>query len=141
MADTQIERLSSIGVKVTIGTHQLLGAISCGDFGGAPNMIDASCLLDTMDQQVPGRKQQGSWDVQYLYNDKDGNGDFGAMQTLAASKAVTTVQVEMPNGAKFSNSGIVSNYANGVEDSSTLKATVSVAIQGGDWTYTAPTNG
>lgn len=137
MANVNIERLTSVGVKVYINNVQLLGATSTGDFGGEPNMIDASCLLDEVDVNVLGRQSQGAWSCQYIYNDKEADGDYSHMETIAAAGEVVPVRVELPNGSTFTNNGTVSNYAQGVADNDSLKATVSVALQG-KWTYTAP---
>lgn len=132
------ERVTSVGVKVYINNVQLIGARGTGDFGGEPNMIDASCLIDEVDQSVLGRQSLGAWNCEYLYNDKDADGDFAHMEEIAAMKTSVPVKVEFPNGATFENTGTVSNYANGVEDNNVLRATVTVAIDGGKWKYTAP---
>lgn len=139
MANSTIERLTSIGTKVYINNIQLLGATSVGAFGGDPDTIDASTLLDEVTQSVLGRQQQGLWQVSYVYNDKDGDGDFKHMEGIAALGTSVPVKVEFKNGAKFENTGTVANYSNGVEDNSVLTATVSVAIDGGKWVYTGPT--
>lgn len=139
MANNTIERLTSIGTKVYINNIQLLGATSVGAFGGDPDTIDASTLLDEVTQSVLGRQQQGLWQVNYVYNDKDGDGDFKHMEEIAALGTSVPVKVEFKNGAKFENTGTVANYSNGVEDNAVLTATVSVAIDGGKWVYTGPT--
>lgn len=130
------ERLVSVGTKVWINGHQLLGAMNTGEFGGDPNRIDASTLLDKIDQSVLGRQSQGLWQVEYIYNDAD----FSAMETAAALGTSVLVKVEIKNGATFENTGTVSNRMNGVGDNATLTATVSVAIDGGSWVYTAPSS-
>lgn len=124
--------LSSIGVKISIGEHEVAKATSFGDLGGKPDTIDATCLTDKVKVSKPGVQSQDAWEVKYLWNAED----VAALDALDTAGASVPVEVTFPNGAKYANTGIPSNYAGGAELNQMLTATCSVMLDG-KWKYTA----
>ena len=134
-ATPEIIRLSSIGVIIKVNSVNLDGAISFGDLGGAPTMIDATCLTDKVQVNILGVQKQDAWAVEYLYNSKS----YAQIDALAADATKSyPVSITFPDGSTFSNTGKISNYMSGKGNGETLTATMSVALDG-KWTFAAGT--
>ena len=138
-----MDRLSTIGIRIYLTydgtTKEIEGATEFGDLGGEPNMIDATCLTDTVQKNILGVQQQGAWNVTYLYD----NTNYDAIQTMINSanraQAAMDIKVVFPEeitsgGAtvkpKYSNSGRVSQYVQGKGVGEVRTVQLSVALDG-----------
>ena len=131
----EITRLSSKGVIIKVNSVNLDGAISFGDLGGTPTMIDATCLTDKVQVNILGVQKQDSWNVEYLYNSKS----YAQIDALTADDTKSyPVSITFPDGSTFSNTGKISNYMGGKGNGEVLTATMSVALDG-KWTFAAGT--
>lgn len=136
-ADTN-NYLSTIGIVVKVNNVAVKGATEFSDLGASPNLLDATKLTDTVKVNVPGVQELPAWVVTYLFNNNNNDSDFRTLQTLSAAGTAVAVEVDMPDGTKFTNTGIPTNYAVGGQVNQMQTAKCEFALQGA-WTVTNPT--
>ena len=102
-------------------------------------MLDATKLSDSVRVNVPGVQDLGAWELSYLFNNNESTSDFRALNTLMAAGNAVAIEVSFPDGTKFANTGIPTNYATGAQVNSMLQAKCSFALQG-SWTVTNPSS-
>lgn len=133
MAD--FERLSTIGITVKVNNVAIAGVTEFGDLGGDPTMLDATVLTDEARVNVLGVQEQDNWTLSYVWN----RADYQALNTAAASATPVAIEVAFPEGDTFTNTGTVSNVANGASVNAVRMGRASIAL-GGKWVYTAGSN-
>lgn len=129
--------LTSIGVTVKVNNVAVAGATEFDDLGSAPDMIDATKLTDAVRVNKRGVQDQGAWTVTYLFNNNLTTSDFRTLEALDAAGASVSIEVAFPDGTKFTNSGIPSNYATGASVNQMLQGRCAFALDG-EWTVTNP---
>ena len=134
------EYLSTIGIVVKVNNTEVAGATEFSDLGASPNLLDATKLTDTVRVNVPGVQELPAWVVTYLFNNNLATSDFRTLQTLSDAGDAVPVEVDMPDGTKFTNTGIPTNYATGGQVNQMQQAKCEFALQG-KWTVTNPTGG
>ena len=101
-------------------------------------MIDGTKLTDTVRVNYRGVQNADAWELTYLFNNNESGSDFRTLQALDAAGNAVPVEVSFPDGTKFSNTGVPTNWATGAQVNSMLQAKCSFALQG-KWTVTNPT--
>ena len=132
--------LTSIGVTVKVNNALVKGAISFGDIGGEPNTLDATKLTDSVRIYEMGVQDQGSWDVTYLFNNNATDSDYRTLQALADENPKVTwydLEVDLPDGTKFTNKGKCSNRLTGAGVDAMLEAVATFVLKD-KWTVTNP---
>lgn len=130
---------TTIGIKIKVGTAEIVWANTTGDLGGEPETLDCTPLSATVQMNKTGIQALDNWTVDYFFNDTD----YEALASLKTSGAVQAIEVLLPNGAKFTNSGrCTANYATGVSVNGLLTghAVFELASATG-WSYTKATPG
>jgi hypothetical protein len=130
--------LTTIGIVVKVNSVAVKGATEFSDLGASPNMLDATKLTDTVKVNKPGVQELPAWVVTYLFNNNESTSDFRVLQALADAGAAVPVEVDFPDGTKFTNTGIPTNYAVGGQVNQMQTAKCEFALQGA-WTVTNPT--
>ena len=131
---------ASIGITVEVGTNDLNYVTQIGDIGGEPNMLDATCLKDSMQHNVAGVQKTDSFDITYLFDNSDTKSDYRVLKGLQDAKNPVDVKVTMPDGTKFASKGTVTNKVSGASVDNLIEAVCSVALQQ-DWAVTNPAGG
>lgn len=126
---------TTVGIQIKVGSATIDWANSTGDLGGEPETLDCTPLSATVQMNKTGIQALDNWTVDYFFNDTD----FAALNTLKTAGSTNTIEVVLPNGAKFSNSGrCTANYATGVAVNGVLTAhAVFELASATGWTYTA----
>ena len=94
--------LTTIGITVKVGNTAIQGAYNYSDLGAEPNELDATPLSNTHAVKKPGLIDDPKWELDYYYNETD----FSAIETLRTAGTSSTIEITLPNGAKFSNTAI-----------------------------------
>lgn len=130
---------TTVGIQIKVGSATIDWANSTGDLGGEPETLDCTPLSATVQMNKTGIQALDNWTVDYFFNDTD----FAALNTLKDAGSTNTIEVILPNGAKFSNSGrCTANYATGVAVNGVLTAhAVFELASSTGWNYTAGTSG
>ena len=129
--------IASIGMKVTVNKTEMNYVQEIGDIGGTPSELDATCLKDTMKKNVPGVQDTKSFEVTYLFDNSAADSDYRKLKALQTAGNAVDVEVEFPDGTKFSTSGYVNTYVSGAKVDELVIAKLIVSLQG-DWTVTNP---
>lgn len=132
--------LTTIGITIKVNNTAVKGATEFSDLGASPNLLDATKLTDTVKVNKPGVQELPAWTVTYLFNNNLNDSDFRTLQTLSDAGAAVAVEVDMPDGTKFTNTGIPTNYAVGARVNEMQTAKCEFALQGA-WQVTNPTGG
>lgn len=107
--------IASIGMKVTVNKTEMNYVQEIGDIGGTPSELDATCLKDTMKKNVPGVQDTKSFEVTYLFDNSAADSDYRKLKALQTAGNAVDVEVEFPDGTKFSTSGYVNTYVSGAQ--------------------------
>ena len=129
--------IASIGMKVTVNKTEMNYVQEIGDIGGTPSELDATCLKDTMKKNVPGVQDTKSFEVTYLFDNSAADSDYRKLKALQTAGNAVDVEVEFPDGTKFSTSGYVNTYVSGAKVDELVIAKLIVSLQS-DWTVTNP---
>lgn len=129
--------IPTIGTIVKVGTNTLHHVTRIGTIGGAPNMLDATCMADTMKHSVLGVRDAGSFEIDYLYDNSDATSDYRVLKALETAGDAVAVEITVADGTKFASTGYVSNSVEGAAVDELWKAKLTVALQA-DWTVTNP---
>lgn len=135
-----VQGLASIGIDVKVNSVAMNFVKDIGSLGGKPSELDSTCMKDTMKKSVPGVQEGGNFEVTYLFDNADSTSDYRVLKTLQAAGNAVAVVVEFPCGTKFTSSGYVSTWVEGVGVDALIQAKLSVALQS-DWTVTNPSGG
>lgn len=127
--------IAAIGIEVSINSVEMNYVTDIGDIGGAPEMLDATCLKDTMTHNVKGVQNAPAWTVTYLYDGSDAESDYVVLKALEAAGTSAPIVVTMPDGSKHESEGTVSTYVTGVGVNALISATASFALSK-DWKFT-----
>ena len=132
--------LSTIGVIVKINDAAIWGATDYSDIGGAPSLIDATKLTDSVQVNIPGIQEQDIWEVTYQYDTGEtGTSDYDRLKALQTAKTKNVpVEVDFPDGSKFTNTGEVRTYIQGKGVGDVITAVAAVTLDG-EWTHTPAT--
>lgn len=95
--------LTTIGITIKVGSTTVQGAYNYSDIGAEPNDLDATPLSATHAVKKPGLIDDAKWELDYYYNETD----FTALETIRTGGSSTTIEVTLPNGAKYANTGIL----------------------------------
>lgn len=129
--------IPTIGTTVKVGTSTLHYVTSIGAIGGTPNMLDATCMADSMKRSVPGVQDTSSFEIGYLYDNSDATSDYRVLKGLEAAGAAVAVEITVADGTKFASTGYVSTNVEAANVDELWKAKLTVALQA-DWTVTNP---
>ncbi|MDE5781485.1 MAG: phage tail protein [Lachnospiraceae bacterium] len=129
--------LASIGIEVTVGTHEMNYVTDVGDIGGAPSELDATCVKDKMKKTVPGVKDVKSWECTYLFDNSDAESDFRKVKALEDGGKIVPLKVTFPDGTVFATTGYVSTMVSGTKVDELINAKLTVSLQS-DWDVTNP---
>lgn len=106
---------------------------------GEREELDATCMDDDIEHSISGiRKKIDDYEVKFLYNAKEAESDYQVIAALEDAGASVPIMVSMPDGAKFTNSGIPSLTVNSTGVNSVIEGTVTYKLDGG-WSRTFPT--
>lgn len=125
---------TTVGIKIKVGDAEIVWANTTGDLGGEPETLDCTPLSATVQMNKTGIQALDNWTVDYYFNDTD----YEALAALKESGEVKTIEVVLPSGAKFTNSGrCTANYATGIAVNGLLTghAVFELASATG-WSYT-----
>lgn len=101
--------------------------------------LDATCMDDDIEHSIHGiRKKIDDYEVKFLYNAKEADSDYQVISKLEDAAKSVPIMVEMPDGAKFTNSGVPSLTVGSVGVNSVVEGTVIYKLDG-DWSRTFPT--
>lgn len=124
--------LTSVGVTVKIGSNVIAWAYELGALGGDPEGLDCTPLSSLVHLEKAGVEQQEKWTVNYYFNEAD----YQALETLRTAGTSSTIEVAVPGGGKFTNSGkVASNRCDTVAVNDVLKAVATVELSN-KWAYT-----
>jgi hypothetical protein len=137
MPEITRQGMASIGIKLKINEVEMNYVQDIGDLGGAPSELDATCLKDSMKKTVPGVQDSKAWEVTYLYDNASADSDFRRLRALQTAGNPVSVEVEMPEGTKFSSTALVTTYVVGVKVDELITAKAVLNLQS-DWTVTNP---
>ena len=121
--------IASIGMKVTVNKTEMNYVQEIE--------LDATCLKDTMKKNVPGVQDTKSFEVTYLFDNSAADSDYRKLKALQTAGNAVDVEVEFPDGTKFSTSGYVNTYVSGAKVDELVIAKLIVSLQS-DWTVTNP---
>lgn len=125
--------LTSVGVTVKIGSVTVVWASDVSDMGGDKEQLDATPLISTVKINKSGLEDREAWTVEYFHNDTD----FAALNGLKTAGTSQNLEVDLPDGSKFTNTGVVTgNYMTAIAVNNMLKDKVTVDLSG-EWAYTA----
>ena len=127
----------TIGIDVKIGDVSLKYVTDIGDIGGTPEMLDATCMQDTMTHNAPGVKKQDDFAVTCWYDNSDPESDFREMKAFEAAGESKEVVVTFPDGTKATSSGRVSNRVTGLQVNNLIRHVISLSLDA-DWAWTDP---
>lgn len=130
---------ATIGTTVKVGTDTLAQITSIGNLGGSPEMLDATTMADSVKKSVPGVQDNGSFEVEYLYDNSASTSDFRKMKALQTAGAAVAVEVTLPDTTKFASTAYVSTYPTGAGLNELYKAKLVCALQGA-WSITNPSS-
>ena len=123
--------LTSVGVEVKIGSVTVEWASSTGAFGGDKEQLDATPLISTVRINKSGLEDREAWEVEYFHNDTE----FAGLNALKTAGTSQSLEVKLPDGSKFTNSGVVTgNYMTEISVNSMLVDKVTVDLSD-EWTY------
>lgn len=138
MAGTGTQQgFASIGLDVKINSVALNYATEIGDIGGTPSALDATCLKDSMKKSVPGVQDAQAFEVTYLFDNKVATSDFRKLKALQTAGNAVPVEIDMPDGTKFTSSAYVATYVTGVKVDELITAKAVLHLQT-EWTVTNP---
>lgn len=126
------DRVSSIGIKVKVGTTEIEGAYQFGDLGADAAELDVTPLSATHAQKIPGLVDDPAWELNYYYSDTD----FQTIETAKSGGTSVNLSVEFPNGTTFTNTGMVaSNFVTGTSTNQGIQCKASFTLGGANgWT-------
>lgn len=132
--------LTSVGVAVKIGpTTQgaTMTTISwtsdVSDMGGEMEQLDATPLISPVKINKSGLEDRQAWTIEYFHNDDD----FDVLEGYKSSGDTIKIEVDLPDGAKFENTGVVTgNYMTAIAVNNMLKDKATIDLSG-EWEYTA----
>ena len=131
---------ASIGIDVKVGDNSLNYVTSIGDIGGEPNMLDSTCLKDTMQHNVAGIQKTDSFEINFLFDNSDAQSDYRVLHGLETAKTEANVEIKMPDNTVFKSKGTVSVKVSGASVDNLIEAVCSVALSE-DWAVTNPAGG
>lgn len=106
---------------------------------GEREELDATCMDDDIEHTIAGiRKKLDNYEIKFLYNAKETNSDYQIISALEDAAVSVPIMVELPDGSKFTNSGIPSLTIGGVGVNSLVEGTAKYKLDG-DWSRTFPT--
>ena len=131
--------ISNIGISVTYDGKELENVISLGEFGGSPNMLDVTTVKDSVKKNIPGVQDQGAWEIQYQFVNKDASDTYRILQADSDTNPVPvkSISVTFPDGTVLANTAQVSNKIDSIGVDQVITCTASFALQG-KWTITNP---
>ncbi len=106
---------------------------------GKREELEATCMDDDIEHSIAGiRKKLDSYEIKFLYNAKESNSDYQVLSALEDAGKSVPIMVEMPDGAKYTNSGIPSLTISSVGVNSVVEGTAKYKLDG-DWARTFQT--
>lgn len=129
--------IPTIGTTVKVGTDTLNHVTNIGALGGAPSMLDATCMTDTIKKNVPGVQDAGSFEITYLYDNTASDSDFRKLKALQTAGSAVAVEITLADGTKFASTAYVNTNVEGAGVDELFKAKATFALQS-DWTVTNP---
>lgn len=135
--ETTKQGLSSAGLEVKINSVAINNVQEIGDVGGATSELDATCLKDRVKKHIPGVQDMKAWEITYLYDNTSASSDFRRLKALQTAGNVVPVEVDFPDGSKFTSTGYISTYITGTKVDELIVAKAMVHLQA-DWTVTNP---
>lgn len=124
--------LSAKGMSLKVDNTDISWAYDLADLGGDPNMQDCTPITSEVALKKDGIIDMDAWEVKYYYNEDD----WAIFAAALAAKTSKTVTVEMPNGDKFTNSGVcIANRLEGFK-SGDMNSCVAKFSFNNDWTRT-----
>lgn len=137
MANTPIQGLASIGIKVTVSNNELNFVTGIGDIGGEPSSLDATCFKDKIAKSVPGVQKNDGFTIDYLFDNSAATSDFRKIKAAQKAGSIVPLEIEFPDGTKFATTGYISTKTNGVKIDELIGATAKLDLQT-DWEITDP---
>ncbi len=122
---------ATIGVSLKINNTAVVGLKEFGDIGGEPSELDTTTLADSVKTSILGVQEQGKWTVGIYYSDVYAD-TIWALQD-ETPKTNKTLELTLPTGEKFTNSGMVAFKINGGSVDSVIEGSITVSLAG-KWT-------
>lgn len=138
MATEPRQGLASIGLDVKINNVAMNFVQEISDLGGTPSELDSTCMKDAMKHSVPGVQDVKAWEVTYLFDNTAATSDFRKLKALQSAGSPVPVEVDLPDGTKFTSTAYVSTYTQGVKVDELVTAKAVLSLQA-DWTVANPT--
>ena len=122
---------TTVKATVTIGTLTVKWATGWGNLGSTPNKIDVTPTSSGKRLNVPGVIDDDSWTVDLIFTAEE----FKAIKAMVNGKEDLDVSVNLSDGSKFTNKGIVGSVTiQGGSVDSAVTAQVEVYTSG-EWDY------
>ena len=129
--------LVSIGIDVKVKEASLNYVTEIGDLGSKPSTLDATCFKDKSKKNVQGVKDAQEFEITYLYDNSDAKSDYRVLKALEKTGEEAPIEVELPDGTKFSSKGTVATYVTGAKVDSLIEAKAIVYLSE-DWNVADP---
>jgi hypothetical protein len=141
-ADPQLdvsEVLTSVEVAVKIGPNTQGGTLTAiswatdvSDMGGDKEQLDATPLISPVKINKSGLEDREAWTIEYFHNDTD----FAFLNGYKQSGDKVKIEVDLPDGSKFTNTGVVTgNYMTAIAVNNMLKDKATIDLDA-EWAYT-----
>lgn len=131
--------LASVGVDIKVNSVALNFVQDFSDLGGTPSDLDATCLKDTMKHQIPGVQDTKAWEITYLFDNSSPDSDFRRLHSIQASRNIVPVEIDFPDGSKFTSTGYVTTYVAGAKVDELITAKAIISLQA-DWVVANPSS-
>lgn len=103
--------------------------MSVPELGGDPEQVEVTTLQDSVRKYIPGIKDPGDLEFQFLYDNGAATSNFRIMRGLQETGAATPFKVVFPDGTEWAFTAIVNVKIDSGEVNAALTFTVSMMLQ------------
>lgn len=103
--------------------------MSVPDLGGDPEQVEVTTLQDGTRQYIPGIKDPGDLEFEFLYDNETAGSNFRVVQGLADAGESVDFKVVFPDNTEWAFSGIPSVRINAGGVNEALTFTMSLMLQ------------
>lgn len=129
--------VATIGSVVKVNSVAMNYVTNIGQMGGDPNMLDATCMADSVKKNIPGVQDSGSFEVSYLFDNSAADSDFRKLKALESAGNAVPVEVTLPDGTKLATTAYVHTHIDAAAVDALWTAKATFALQAA-WTVTNP---
>lgn len=99
------------------------------ELGGDPEQVEVTTLQDGVRKYIPGIKDPGDLEFQFLYDNESDTSNFRILRGLQESGKVTNFKVVFPDGTEWAFTAIVNVKIDSADVNAALTFTASMMLQ------------